>query len=497
MVVAHAAALFAALLVLVLTWVIATPRFGAPDEPAHVYKAYGVAHGELLGDPAEGFPGNLREFDGPASLGAGDLNCFVGKPEVPYSCVVEGTGRLISSAAPYPPQYYAVVGGVARAVGQGDSVRVMRMASGAMCAAALAAALVLAGRGRRGSWAPLILVGVTPTAWFLMGAVSPNAVEVATFALVWVALARLATDERPSPWLALVAGIAAGLVVMMRPVAAIWLVPVAVVALVLTPRERRRALLRRSWLLRLVGPSVVAVAVTLWWLSYARFDMNDDRTVVESSFRETAADTVRLWDDYLRQAAGELGWVDTRLPWIVYAVMAAVAVAVGVAVVRAAGRRGAQAMAVLVAAWLVLPFAINGFTAPTAGLSWQGRYALPFVLGVPAIALFAAVDRDPPSGTRWPTVVPAAVTAMLGVQVVALWVLLRRYTVGVDGPVVLTGDLPWTPSVAPMLLIAANAVAASAVGVLVLRSPRQIERRAGEEHGDRSDHGSRRGEQVG
>src|SRR5687768_14169530 len=93
------------------TWVIGVPRFGAPDEPAHMYKAYGTAHGDLRGDPAPGYPDNLREFDVPLSLAPGDLDCVTGDPTIPFACATTPTGQTISSAAPYPPYYYAVVGG--------------------------------------------------------------------------------------------------------------------------------------------------------------------------------------------------------------------------------------------------------------------------------------------------------------------------------------------------------------------------------------------------
>jgi hypothetical protein len=59
-----AAGYLLALIIVLATWAVGMPRFGSPDEPAHVYKAYGTAHGELLGAPAPGFPDNLREFDG-------------------------------------------------------------------------------------------------------------------------------------------------------------------------------------------------------------------------------------------------------------------------------------------------------------------------------------------------------------------------------------------------------------------------------------------------
>ena len=113
---------FLALLVVVGCWAVGVPRFGSPDETAHVYKAYGTAHGELLGKVAPGFPDNLREFDGPDSLGPPNLNCYVGQPDVPASCATEISPQLISSAARYPPWYYGLVGVPVAVTGQSDQV---------------------------------------------------------------------------------------------------------------------------------------------------------------------------------------------------------------------------------------------------------------------------------------------------------------------------------------------------------------------------------------
>jgi hypothetical protein len=56
-------------LLLLLTWTVAVPLFGSPDEPAHLYKAYGTAHGQAIGVPIEGFSSNIRRFDVPAEMG--------------------------------------------------------------------------------------------------------------------------------------------------------------------------------------------------------------------------------------------------------------------------------------------------------------------------------------------------------------------------------------------------------------------------------------------
>ena len=87
-----------AIFVMLMTWAIGVPRFGAPDEPAHVYKAFGVAHGELLGEPAEGFPGNLREFDAPISLEVCSTSLWEGPAVDAAVAAADGMRRVLATA---------------------------------------------------------------------------------------------------------------------------------------------------------------------------------------------------------------------------------------------------------------------------------------------------------------------------------------------------------------------------------------------------------------
>ncbi len=215
------------------------PRFASPDETAHVYKAYATAHGQLLGKPAPGFPNNLREFDGPASLGPPNLNCYVGQPDVPASCATEISPRLISSAARYPPWYYGLVGVPVAVAGQSQHVFAYRLVSAVLCVALLALAMLLSKRSRRGDVVALQLVALTPMALFLMASVNPNAIEIAVFVAIWACLARLVTDPEPPERLLILASFLAAAVVLMRPISIVWLA--GVVAIVLIGLEPRAA----------------------------------------------------------------------------------------------------------------------------------------------------------------------------------------------------------------------------------------------------------------
>ena len=98
------------------------------------------------------------------------------------------------------------------------------------------------------------------------------------------------------------------------------------------------------------------------------------------------------------QMIGILGWLDTPLPTIVHVLFGLLTLVVLAGVVASRDRRLILATALVVAALLVVPIAINVISAPTAGPIWQGRYSLPMyaafgVLGHAGVAAGAGPHR--------------------------------------------------------------------------------------------------------
>ena len=253
------AAFFVAMLVVVITWAVGIPKFASPDETGHVFKAYGTAHGQALGVPAPGFPNNLREFDGPDSLGPTNLQCFNGQPDVPAACATEVSPQLISSAARYPPWYYGLVGVPVAVAGQSESVFAYRFVSAALCVALLTLAMCLAKRALRADVVALQLVAITPMALFLMASVNPNAIEIAGFVAIWACLTRVTTDVELPRGILVLASLLSAAVVLMRPIAIVWIVGMVAVVLAASGRERRRELMSRRVLMWAIGPTAVAL----------------------------------------------------------------------------------------------------------------------------------------------------------------------------------------------------------------------------------------------
>ncbi|MEO7397602.1 MAG: DUF2142 domain-containing protein [Ilumatobacteraceae bacterium] len=462
---------FAVMLLLILTWLVAVPRWAVPDEPAHVFKALGTADGQWLGQAIETeppTPSNYRRYVGPAQLGLGDVRCYFGDEDIPAGCDVGNEHGFVSSAARYPPYYYAVVGGAARLVGQTDSVRVYRLASALICTAALTVAFALIRRSKARRLAPLMLVALTPMALFMLASVNPNATEIAGFILVWALLARMCTDDELSKSLTLATSVIAAVLVASRPISAVWLACIGVVVLIAAAPDRRRTLLCRPYLIRIVVPLAISVVASLAWLRYASFEIGDASVATDLRFGTVARLSVEAWPLYYRQTIGVLGWLDTDLPVITYVGWTLALVAVATLYLRGASSRNWLTLAALVAAWLALPLVINAFTAADAGLSFQGRYSLPILAGVAFLPMLDTRNRRTPGSVTTMTVVALAVISVA--EIAGFWQMLRRFSVGAHGKIWLVGGLPWHPGVAPMVLIAVNAMTmiALCVGTVVV-----------------------------
>jgi hypothetical protein len=184
--------------------------------------------------------------------------------------------------------------------------------------------------------------------------------------------------------------------------------------------------------------------------------------------------TTRRLPELAQQMIGVLGWLDTDLPWLVYALFAAFTLVIVVGVVRSGDRRLQLATAFIGIALLATPLAINAFAGSRAGLIWQGRYSLPLFAALGPIGMLAwhrviSQSPDPQRHDRTTTLLRwGACTAFAVAEVAGFWQALRRFSVGANGTWWLTDSLPWRPAVAPMLLIATNAVLVAALCALLL-----------------------------
>lgn len=457
-----------ALTLLLCTWAVGVPRYGAPDEVSHTTKAYGTAHRQTIGSPVPDDGKVVRYFTVPAGLVSGDAACFAFHSDINASCAATSNDSTLvaygTTAGTYPPEWYAVVGGIARLSGSDRSVIAYRMISTLIGAALLVVALSLMRRAG-GRNAALALIALNPMTIAIVASTNPSSTELAGTLLLWAYIAVLLTGERaPSRRQLLAASTIAAVIVLVRPVALPWVL-VALGSLLLLQR-RGLAADRRSTI-RLLGlcslPLVVAVVASSAWSRYAGVGLTDDRFLVSESMTTMLRTSFGRTADLFHQAFGILGWLDAQLPTPTYGLWIVCLVLVGTLIAFSMERRAQFILASIGVIWVVYP-ALFAALAKTPNV-WQGRYNLPLLGGVVLCGLMAT--RATPWRSQADSIATFCAASWVIIEVLAFYQTLRRFMVGAAGSVLLRGG--WTPPINAWVLIVVNAAMAVTVAWLMTR----------------------------
>ena len=246
----------AAIAVVLLCYVIGTPRSGGPDEPGHMVSSAALVRGERVGEEIrEG--GALRIFEVPAMVGQPNPGCWAQQPFVPAGCAsLESDSTEIVPAttrsAKYPPWTY-VLPGLASFVPSAQLYAYLARLLMLLWPLGLLIATfsTLRHHGRAATVA--LLLGLTPIAWFTMSIVNPSAVAVAGGLALWVAL--LSPGRPRVEWLLLAGWVSVLLPRRDGPLWATFIVVAVAAALAVRPSELVRFLPRWTpWALLAVTP---------------------------------------------------------------------------------------------------------------------------------------------------------------------------------------------------------------------------------------------------
>lgn len=479
-------------------WVLASPLSSGADEPAHVRRAASVASGELLGEAPAGDPdaAKLTVQVPPAVAALPEPACFAGFPETPASCSTDNA-RLPSppggqdvpvetTSGRHPPAFYALVGVPLAVLGEPLGLYVARVIAALVSAAFLATALTVSlGTPRPRLLAVGVLAAATPMALHLTGVLNPNGLEVAAAICLWtVALALLrppaGEDTARVPrgrlrGLLAAAGVAAIVLALTRPISALWVV-VAVGTAMTVARSGVFAHLvgeRRTWLW--TAAVAMAGAVCAGWLVVvgdpilpSTIPRPAEPVPFQSALRLTLARTPL----HAQEMIGVFGWLDTHLPDLVWMAWPVAALFLPAAALLTRRWWAIVVLAGLTVLAVALPVLLEALRYNQLGLAWQGRYSLPLVAGVPILAgLLATEVRGRTARLLSAFAIP--VMAVFGlIQTVAFAVALRRYTVGVDGPMSFVADGSWHPPLPGGVLVVIFAVGQAALMAWLVSSTR-------------------------
>ena len=480
---------FAVLWALMGGWAVASPLFSSPDEPAHVVKAAGAARGQFLGRRVGDDP-LLRNFVVPAVFASGHAvpDCYKFKPEVSAACAPafggsRRTGEAVTHVGNYPPLYYAVVGLPSLIAPSATGVYLMRLVSAALSAAFLAWALALAGRWRSPALLAGVAVATTPMVLYFGASVNPNSLEMSTGICLWVSglmllVARARTVDGDDDddgdgdsdsdgdgdgdgsaeldgdrMLVAAAGTSAAVLVSMRAISPLLLGVIGLVLVGLASRRRLGSLLRRrdvrAWLAAAAAVSGLAV---LWLVFHDTIQLPRVDEFRNMPATQAARNSLGKSDGDLRQMIGVFGWLDTPSPALTFYLWFFATGTLVVLGLVAASRRLMMGLLGVIVLTVLLPRALEFPSVQKYGFGWQGRYGLPVAVGVPILAAFAVASRPDLLGA-WAAKVVRVVVVLLGIAHVAAFVVaLRRYMVGVAGPLDFL-DGRWQPPVPAVVLL--------------------------------------------
>ncbi|MFH9351718.1 DUF2142 domain-containing protein [Kitasatospora sp. NPDC017646] len=482
-------AAFALLFALSASWSLASPTGASPDEYAHLIRAAAVARGQVDGKEVmvPHVVGYIKaEF---AETGVElppiyqDLKtvneCYVFHPEKAADCAPAlhekpGTTLVTTAAGRYHPAYYFAVGWPSLVVHGENAFYLMRLMSALICSALVASAVVSAAEWRRRSFTLLgTITAATPMALFMFGVVNPSGPEIAAGILVWSAGLPLLMN--PDPYLLnrrlARLGIGALVLINIRPLGLIWFAGAVFFALLLSRKGALREVLRRrmTWLWGVLA--LAATGSALAWSS-----SHPDHSVIDTPSDLTPMYAARATFDngmmYMKQMIGYFGWLDALAPAATLLVWCGVAIALAMVALCYARFRDALAVAGAVVGMVVIPIVAQATQAPKLGMIWQGRYLMPFAVGLPIMCAAICHERLPWGGFAWRRLLVISGFSLALVNAAAFLWALRRNTVGSGGPLLISPAL-WAPPGGWALWLAVYTVAAFGLSLLVAVSDRR------------------------
>ena len=439
----HFCLVWAALFLMTVAWSFIIPIKGQADEPAHAIQAAAVVRGQFIveGHPDVhrfGFKYNRHDVEVPREFKNVEENtaCFVFFPEAPEKCAKpvptsDGkTGIASTTAANYPPLYYMAVGWPTLFLEGAPSWYAMRFLSALICTGFTALGIAALARKCGTRYALACTVGLTPTCLAFFAAINPQGPEIAMcFALAGF-LIPVAVGHRPSDRSLIGAGVIVALIAMSRPTAALWALGIVGMIGLLIRLEAWKSLMRRRAMWICLGLSAAGCVGALVWNHVARPSdsvfgwAEKDADLFEMIGKLQQRFVQPIWDG----AFGYFGWSDNPVPGWLH--VTSIVVCIVFVVVTLALARWRERLAVTLGILFVplSTIALQYAVLRTAGMMWQGRYNLPFVVALVALAVL-------PIARRWGTPANAiffavASVAMFGWAFRVSW----RYSLGIKVP---------------------------------------------------------------
>ncbi|WP_148045012.1 DUF2142 domain-containing protein [Nocardioides marmorisolisilvae] len=395
------------MLVLQLAWILAIPAFGGIDEFDHAYRAASVARGEWAPRPVDATRGTGAWVHVPASfVDAARPECQLLKYTTDADCVGTRTGdtvRIATGAGRYHPLFYAIIGYPSLPFHGEAALYAMRAANAVLCSALFLLGLLAMRRWARSAWAYAgAIAACTPVVLYSTAIASPNGSEMLAAFAFWSSLIGLVTAapaaiaRRVDGSLLAIATTSGVLLATIRSLGPLFCVLIAVTVLITCPAPvaRVRELIRTRSVQVASTILVLAAIGSVVWIETMKalvVGTEPTRAVTLGDKLSTTAGFLPLW---LFQSIAAFPFRDQPSPALVYVLVLAIGVTVVVQALRTGGHRNRIAMITAVLLSGGVPFVISLGTIDQHAGAWQGRYGLPYSLGLLLLA-GQALDSRP------------------------------------------------------------------------------------------------------
>ena len=410
-------------------WLLAVPPYRAIDEIDHVYRAAGVASGQWrlteVSDEARG----LEVAVPPDIVAAASAQC----DSLPYlergNCHpmrhdADGDAVVATAAGYYHPVFYWVTGTVARPFDGAAADYAMRVVSAVISALGVGFAAFCLTLSRAGPWTRAAFVAaLTPVLIYTTIIPAPNSWEIVAGLSLWAALLALGDatpGSRRERWLVVAAVVAAAVLATPRALGPLWVVLIVGTAVTFVGLHRVLEIVRAQWQLLSPGIALVSAAAVgnVWWAlssGLAAGGSGDGPSGVAAD-----ADVAMAPHKWILEIVGTFPFRDQPAPipvYVLYLFVAGTALWVGL---QRGSRRQRIAIGLGIVLTLLVPIVFTYFTAESRGAFWQGRYGLPFIVGILPMC-GRVLDRS-----RWAPVervrlLPLGLGMLAAAQVMSVW----------------------------------------------------------------------------
>ena len=439
---------FATFFTIFLLWALATPLFAAPDEPSHMIRGASIVRGQLDGERTG--PQTFA-VDVPSILAAGPV-CFAFEPDVPADCqqLATDSGLITTASRSHdnPPLFHVLTGWPTLLAGGEFSLYLMRIANAIACAGLLT--LSVHNIRRLKTPGPVALglgVALTPMVLFLGGPINPSGLATTSALGLWTSALVLidGATGRSAARAVTACAIPFWILMLVRRDSLLWGTAIVVLLMFVAGSKRIKELaqLRPVWAW---SAASLLGAATMYQLS-VRGNVTKFLRIADAAGGGSTSDAAGALDAYLDQIIGHMGWLDTRVPNLVYQGWTIALVALLVATLALASRRFSLTVLFGLGTIVAVALIVGSIRFPYL----QGRYVLPFAVGLPVIAGYGIANKDRVSLPAW--LVGPAMLALGAMHTLAFAQSLRRYTVGRSGDWTFLTNPDWAPPLPPWLLL--------------------------------------------